>query len=206
LWTGCSSVGRTCSTTATASGSQTYYVAGTNQYGTGASAGQVVTWQPAGGGGGGGGGGDFCGSYSNVVRQSVGWGDNARMLTSSMGGFQSNGVIVLQFTVPSSPGGYGTAGNTSIAEYGEPPTFRQMTLSKSACDFRTPDPSGANGPFTSNLGNTALINWNVGNSPIGLTPGQTYYMNFRNYSPDLPNGLSCFTNTCNAAIVTNWPK
>ena len=32
-------------------------------------------------------------------------------------------------------------------------------------------------------------------------------MNFRNYSPDLPgNGVSCFYGTCNAAIVTNWPK
>jgi hypothetical protein len=141
------------------------------------------------------------------VVQPISWGDNSRMITSSMGGFQSNGVIVLSFTVPSSPAAYGTAGNTSIAEYGEPATFRQMTLSKSACDFRPLDPTGANGPMGLNYGNNALINWNVGAQPVPLVAGQTYYFNFRNYSPDLPPpGISCFTNTCNAAIVTNWPK
>ncbi len=59
-------------------------------------------------------------SYSNVIRQGINWGDNSRMLSTSMGGFQANGVIALSFVVPSSPASYTTAGNTSFAEYGEP--------------------------------------------------------------------------------------
>jgi hypothetical protein len=205
-WTNCTSSTSTCGATATAAGAQTYYVAATNQFGTGAAAGVVINWQAAGGGGGGGGGG-LCSAYSNVITQPISWGDNGRYLTASMGGFSANGVIVFQFVVPITPTSYGTAGNTSIAEYAEPPTFRQMTLSKSACDFRPVDISGANGPLMMNLGNTALIDFNVGVKPVGLEPGQTYYMNFRNYSPDLPgNGVSCFYGTCNAAIVTNWPR
>ena len=42
-------------------------------------------------------------------------------------------------------------------------------------------------------------------TPVYLVAGETYYLNIRNYSPDL-GGLSCFGVTCNAAIITNWPK
>ena len=81
-----------------------------------------------------------------------------------------------------------------MAEYGDPATFRHMTLSKSACDFR-PDATvpGATGPFAVSYGNTVTIDFNVGAPPISLVPGQTYYINFRNYSPDI--GASCFGGT-----------
>jgi hypothetical protein len=161
----------------------------------------VVNWQPAGGGG----GGDLCGSYSNVIRQGINWGDNSRMLSTSMGGFQANGVIALSFVVPSSPASYNTAGNTSFAEYGEPATARQMTISKSACDFRTVDTTGANGPFTVAYGTSTFVGFNVGAAPLNLVPGQTYWINVRNYSPDL-GGLSCSGSTCNGSLTTNWPK
>jgi hypothetical protein len=134
----------------------------------------------------------------------VSWGDSSRHLTASIGGFYANGVIVIEFTVPSSPSSYATAGNTNMAEYGEPATTRHMTLSKSKCDFRGTDSSGNNGPFASSYGNQVGINWNVGVQPAALIPGQTYYVNVRNW--DVNIGASCSSTTCNAGFLTNWPK
>ena len=126
------------------------------------------------------------------------WGDASRKLTSSLGGFTAETVIVMAFTVPSSPSSYGSQGYTSIAEYQGPPAFRIMSLSKSQCDFRNPDPTGANGPLDLQGGVQATINWNVGNAPLGLVAGQTYYFNFRNDS--------CGQGVCDAAIATTqWP-
>ena len=92
-----------------------------------------------------------------------------------------------------------------MAEYGDPATSRHMTLSKSKCDFRAPDSSGNNGPFAVSLGNYPQIDFNVGVQPAALVPGQTYYMNWRNWYPGL--GISCFTGTCNADITNiPWPQ
>jgi hypothetical protein len=208
VWTGCVSTTSTCVTTAATAGPATYYVAGVNTFGIGNVAGVVVTWATSGGGGGGGGGGpSFCGSYNNVKTTTIAWGDNSRKYTKDMGGFAYDGVIVMQFTVPASPPIYATAGNTTFVEYQDPPTFRHMTLSKSACDFRAMDSSGTNGPMAVAYGNLADLDFNVGSPPVTLVPGQTYFMNWRNYSPDLPNGgLSCFGASCNGDFVTNWPR
>ena len=96
-----------------------------------------------------------------------------------------------------------------MAEYAEPATYRHMTLSKSSCDFRSPDSSGNNGPFAQSLGNQVGISFNVGTAPAALVPGQTYYMNFRNWGAYVNNGaggVSCSGTTCNAGIITiPWP-
>jgi len=200
VWTNCSSQSSTCITTQASAGTATYTVAAVNAFGTSNVASVGVNWQPPNSSG-----QDFCGSYSNVVRFTANWGDSKRFLTVSMGGFASNGVIVMQFTVPSSPASYATAGVTNMAEYAEPATTRQMTLSKSSCDFRATDSSGNNGPFAVTNGNQVGLSFNVGAQPGGLVPGQTYYMNFRNWSTDL-NAISCSSNTCNAGIITiPWP-
>ncbi len=205
-WTGCSSTTNTCIATATVSGKTTYYVAGTNQYGTGDPAGVQVTWQPAGGGGGpGNGGSDFCGSYQNVIRTSVTWNERAYVETTSIGGFAGNGVLVVSFVVPSTPTSYSTAGRAQFGELFDGPTFRQMTLSKSACDFRPYDPTGANGPYTVSNGTSAFMIWNVGAPPISLAPGQTYYFNVRNYSVDL-GATSCSNSQCNGLFEAYWPR
>ncbi len=75
-----------------------------------------------------------------------------------------------------------------------------MTISKSACDFRTVDTTGANGPFTVAYGTSTFVGFNVGAAPLNLVPGQTYWINVRNYSPDL-GGLSCAGSTCNGSIT-----
>ncbi|MFO1315349.1 MAG: hypothetical protein U1F58_07065 [Burkholderiales bacterium] len=200
VWTNCTSTTATCVAAATAAGQVTYYVAGTNAIGTGTAAGVPVTWQAAGGGGGG--GADFCGSYQNVIRTSVNWGDFSRITTGGIGGFSSDGVLVMSFTVPATPGTYPTPGYTSLAEYSGPPALRHMTLSKNACDFRPVDPTGAAGPFDASYGKQVTIYWNVGAEPIALRPGETYYFNTRNTDY---NGVSDCQSICNAGISTIWP-
>ena len=205
LWTGCtpaSSTSSSCVATATAAGQVTYYVAGVNTIGTGTAAGVPVTWQ-ASGGGGGGGGADYCGSYQNVIRTNVSWGDFSRITTGGLGGFTSDGVLVMTFTVPTDPASYANVGYTSLAEFSGPPALRHMTLSKSACDFRNVDPTGANGPYDVSVGKQVTIYWNVGNQPIALTPGQTYHFNVRNTDY---NGVTDCTSVCNAGISTIWPR
>jgi hypothetical protein len=198
VWTGCTSTGATCVTTATAAGALTYTVAGVNAIGKGPLAATAVNWQAAGSGG-----ADYCGSYNNVIRTSVEWGDYSRITTGGIGGFASDGVLVMSFTVPTAPATYAVAGYTSLAEYAGPPAQRYMTLSKSACDFRYPDVTGANGPFDVSIGKQVTIYFNVGTQPAALVPGQTYYVNVKNTDV---NGVSDCQATCNAGISVNWPR
>ena len=71
VWTGCTSTGPTCVATAAAAGTVTYTVAGVNAIGKGAAAAcsrQLAGRRAPGAR-------DFCGSYNNVIRTSVAWGD-----------------------------------------------------------------------------------------------------------------------------------
>lgn len=198
-WTNCSapSTSSTCTTTATATGPIVYYVVGSNQYGASNAAGISVSWQAAGGGNPGGGGGDLCGQYKDVARFALAWGDGTRKDIDDFASFGTDTVVVMSLTVPADQAPLRIIGSTKIYEYRAAPTFRVMSVSKSACDFRTDDASGATGPFISTGGMTASIAWNVGpGGDVNLQPGQTYYFNFRNYR--------C-SGTCNAAIETTFP-
>ena len=74
-----------------------------------------------------------------------------------------------------------------------------MTISSSARDFRFPDFRGINGPLTWSQGNSMTIDFGVvlpasactTAATAGLVAGQMYYINFRNWSPDL-QAISCF--------------
>jgi hypothetical protein len=165
-----------------------------------AAAGIPVTWQPSGGGGGG--GGDFCGSYPSVIRVQVDWGDYKRYTTGSLGGFDKDTVLVYSVVVPATPPSYSALGYTSLAEFQGDPAMRHMTLSKSACDFRPVDPTGANGPFEESFGKQVTIYWNVGAPPHTLEPGRTYHFSVRNR--DYNGGTDC-SSVCNAGISTIWP-
>lgn len=201
-WTNCNSNQPTCTAASAATGPQVYTIQAANAIGSSTPVSTTVTWQQSTGGA------DFCGSFPDTQRVTKNWEDNAPIYTQSNGGFSSNGAYVVQFTVPGSPGTYRDAGSTDIAEYNGPNTFRHMTLSKSACDFRPVDPTGAAGPLALGYGTSARINWNVGAAPAALVPGQTYYFNFRNWGPDLnggAGGVSCATSACNAIIQLNFP-
>lgn len=208
-WTNCTAnaTSNTCIASAAAAGQVTYYVAGINSIGKGTAAGVTVNWQA--GGGGGGGGADFCGSYPNVIRIPVTWGDYSRYTTRNLGGFQADGVLVFSITVPATPASYAATGYTSLAEFGGPPALRTMTVSKSACDFRPVDPTGANGPYEASYGKQVTIYWNVGTQPLALQPGQTYHFSVRNtdYSGAVQdcNGQDDGLGVCDAGISAIWP-
>ena len=193
VWAGCTSTTSTCTATASAPGAVTYYVSGVNQFGTGLPAGAIVAWT-ASGGGGGGGGANLCGPGQTLVEMPIAWGDYGRKV---IGQFTAETVIAMEFTVPASPASYGTAGNSSLAEYQGPPNLRYMSISESKCDFRNPDPTGKNGPLELVYGTAPLITWNVGAPPFALVPGRTYYINFKNDG--------CGQGNCGASTSTNWP-
>ena len=107
----------------------------------------------------------------------------AYTLFSEPPAFAWNGVWTVRFTVPATAT-QGAFGALQVAEFGGPPTFRDVTLSATACDFRPTDPTGANGPLAAASGLTAPLTFVAGVSQPptpGLTPGATYYFNVRNY-------------------------
>jgi hypothetical protein len=167
-----------------------YFAIPSNSAGTGPLAQLDVEWQNSAAYGG------FCGQYARIKTFNVPWGDSNRYATRDYGNFTSETVFVMVVQVPSSPSSYPSEGYTSIAEFAGPPGLREMSLSKAPCDFRAPDPTGANGPIAGASGVAATIHWNVGAQPLVLTPGATYYFNFRNFN--------C-ADTCDAGIVSVFP-
>jgi hypothetical protein len=174
------------------------------------------------GGGGGGGGGGFCNNYQNVILLTVPWGGVAD--TRSAGeNFLPNGILVAQFTVPSGwANNPGSIGKVQVAEYGDPPTYRQASLSTQACDFRGVatgqydqyfrDITGKQPfPLQWAFGNTAVAQFTVTGNALfqpQLQPGTTYYYNVRNWNPYGNNGagsISCGSASCNAIISINTP-
>jgi hypothetical protein len=162
---------------------------------------------------------DFCTQYQNVTVMDVPWGGQA-VTGGASGSFAANGVLVARFTIPAAfTSNSGKKGKVTHAEYGDPPTYRQASLSTKACDFRgaattasTPyqyslTGGGANYPMYWSFSNTGYIEFTVTGTAFNTTQlqaGQTYYYNVRNYSPDL-QAVSCGGGTCNAIISINTP-
>jgi hypothetical protein len=177
----------------------------------------------AGGGTGGGGATGLCGQYSNVVFMNMkGPYDRQDTITNGTP-FVSGGVIVAQFQIPAGAA-YppGSEGYVSFAEFGDPPAYREVSLSTTACDFRGSG-TGINDPYTRDLtGQSPFpLDWSLGiagfeyftvtgsvpNVPQ-LQPGGTYYINIRNRSPYANNGAggpSCATGTCNVVVTFRLP-
>lgn len=189
---GCSSASNTCTVSSPTMGVARYIVQATNGAGTGPWTQAEIEWQdnPASRPG-------FCGDYVRVKYITMPWGSLERFRTDVYGGFTPETVFVVSMTVPASPATYAAPGITSLAEYNGPPALRHMTLSKTQCDFRSPDGTGVNGPLAADGGLAVLVNWNVGAQPAALVPGQTYYFNFRNQA--------CGQDACEASTTTNWP-
>jgi len=174
----------------------------------------------AGGGGTGGGTAGFCSQYSNVVQMNMD--TNGRQDTVTNGTpFQANGVLVAKFTVPATQFPAGQKGYIYVAEFGDPPAYRQGTLSNQPCDFRGAA-TGVNDVYTRDLTGVAPFprDWILGISgPIFYTvtgtaldttqlPPGTYYFNVRNWNPYAnggAGGLAC-SGTCNAVVTFALPK
>src|SRR5581483_3229495 len=128
-WSGCATNTNVCYVTETSSGPHTYTVTASNQSGPGAAASLTIIWslapQPK----------DFCANFPSVLRTSMPWA-NTRAVTAGYPdpGFQWNGVWVVSLTVPSS--GSSNLGRFTVAEFGGPPVFRDVSVSRFACDFR----------------------------------------------------------------------
>ena len=188
-WTGCSSSSETCLVRGTIPGAQTYSVVASNAGGAGAPATGTVNWQssaspPPG----------FCSQYPSFLLSAVDWA-SIDVYTSpyiDLPAFAWNGVWVIRFTVdPSAVRGNG--GRLTVSEFAGPSTSRDSTLSTLPCDFRPTDPSGVNGPLSRSNGTTTTNSFVIGSSTggtPGLQPGQTYYLNVRNFT--IENGtISC---------------
>jgi hypothetical protein len=127
---------------------------------------------------------------------------------SDMPGFAWNGTWAIRFTVPVTAHA-GQTGFVQAAEFVGPPTFRELTLSSTACDFRAEDPTGATGPLARGYGVTPLVYFGIGASGPGnpgLQPGGTYYLNVRNRYTDGTASCPPEQGRCDALAAARLPR
>src|SRR5450755_129285 len=149
----------------------------------------------------------FCSQYGNVLPIiNATWGQAGSWQSSASGNFGDNAVWVFKLVVPAGTPNSSVAGRFTVSEFQGAPTPRQLTISTQACDFRLSDYTGANGPLQScNNGTTCEIQYGVSTpfifGPAGLTAGQTYYINVRNFAGYPPPGdYDCGQTSCNALM------
>jgi hypothetical protein len=205
-WGNCGSGSNNCVTVAATAGAQMYSVSATNAGGAGAPAFANVNWQasPAAAPG-------FCGQFPSYLFTDDGW-VGTRLFSRDFTddpGFAWNGVWVVKLTVPPDAASAGN-GAVTVAEFGGPPTHRQMNISRFPCDFRPADPTGSNGPLAQVDSNTTRIEFVLGAGSMGvpgLVPGQVYYVNVRNWQP-LTGSISCdpATGRCDAFMDVTVPR
>ena len=155
----------------------------------------------------------FCSQFGTVIPASpinVPWGSAFNAQSAQSGAFGDNTVWVFQMSPPSTAQQGASPGYFQAAEFGGLATPRQMTISRSACDFRTKDYTGLNGPLSVSNGNTVAIYYNIGTPQLFggtayLTPGTTYYVSIRNYSVD-SGSYSCGQGTCPAIMNEQPPQ
>lgn len=181
-WNGCSSTTRTCVARETAPGAHSYTVIARNAGGSSAPVTLTLNWvasapTPPG----------MCASfpsylYSDIGSQSV---RVESVLVPTPPAFAWNGAWTVRFVVPATMSG-ASVGRMSSVEFAGPSTVREVTISRTPCDFRGTDPSGANGPVARQSGNSNTIQFSVDASRAGyalLAPGGVYYYNVRNFQP-----------------------
>ena len=205
MWTNCASTTSICTVRSSTTGLQTYSVAAASAGGTGKPATANVNWidnsVPAPG---------LCGQFPNALYTDVGnFTVTAHSLYNETPAFAWNGVWAVRFAVPATAIASDT-GLLAVAEYGSPVTFREITLSLTACDFRPNDPKGVDGPLERDSGDTAAMTFGIGaqtSGLAGLTPGTTYYLNIRNYRP-ADNLITCPSGPgrCDASAYVGLPR
>jgi hypothetical protein len=187
-WNGCTSTGNVCTVRESAAGSHTYSAIARNAGGASAPATLTLNWAasapvPPG----------LCGQFPDYLWSDVG-SQSVRVESASMPApaFVWNGAWAVRFVVPATIG-LTRIGRMSSAEFAGNPTVREATISRTPCDFRATDPSGANGPVARMSGISTAIQFTPDPSRPGfpvLAPGGVYYYNLRNFQP-LDNTISC---------------
>jgi len=171
-------------------------VTATNAYGSGQGS-KLVNWgtaPPV--------GSDFCSQYPNVRRVTLNWGGYVDSYQVA-GGFPADGVFVGVLTVPSNYTGKGA--EIGLVEHGDGQARRIMSVSPSACDFRTFVPGQPPSASIDPSGATAPMAFDFGINPartVALIPGRTYYVNVRNVD-QFTGAISCTTSTCNIRMTVN---
>jgi len=206
IWNNCVSTTNICKVRGSFAGVQTYSVAASNATGTSAPAVANVNWvasspTPPG----------LCGQFPSALYTEVGTSTvTAHTLYNEDPAFAWNGAWVVRFTVPPTANSSQT-GVLTVAEYGSPATYREITLSPTACDFRPNDVTGSNGPLARANSNQATITFGIGAPSTAtlarLTPGATYYLNVRNFYPD-GNYITCpaVPGRCDASARMDLPR
>jgi hypothetical protein len=188
-WGNCASGANLCEARSPVAGLQTYSVSASNAGGTGPAVSTSLNWQaspptPPG----------LCGQYPSYLFSDLGWVATqiqSRDFTDAPG-FAWNGVWVVKLSIP--PGATSTqTGRITVAEFGGPPTSRELTISRVPCDFRPDDPTGNNGPLlraeTSEPTEYFVLGGSSGDA-VGLMPGVDYYVNIRNWQAQT-SSISC---------------
>jgi hypothetical protein len=147
----------------------------------------------------------FCNQYPTVLPMvNVTWGQQATWHSMDIGNFGDNTVWLFKLVVPPGTPPSSIIGRLTAFEYVGPNTFRQLTISTQACDFRQKDYTGVNGPLAVSNGTTAEISYGVATpfifGPAGLSAGQTYYISVRNWQLDPTPQSSCGLTSCNAGM------
>lgn len=203
-WTNCASGTRVCKVRGTAAGLQTYQMVAVNAGGSSVPVTANVNWAasplPLPG---------FCAQEGSLLFSDVGSDhETVHSAYAESPGFAWNGAWAIRFTVPATAHA-GQSGFGQAAEYDGPPTFRELTISTTACDFRASDPTGVNGPFARNFGVTPNIYFDIGASTpgsLGLSPGGTYYVNIRNRYVDGTASCPAVQGRCDALAAVRLPR
>ncbi len=156
--------------------------------------------------------GPECAKFANVLPVvNATWGQQSSWHSQDSGSFGDNAVWVIKLVVPAGTPNSNSAGSFTTAEFNGPNTPRQLTISTTACDFRPRQYQGINGPLTlCQDGTSCQISYSVSTPQAfggiaGLTAGQTYYINVRNWSNyPTPGGYDCAQTSCNA-IMNHQP-
>jgi len=188
-WNGCSSTTRTCVARETVAGVHTYSVIARSAGGSSAPATLTLNWAvsaPSAPG--------LCGSFPSYLYSDIG-AQTVRVESVLMPmppAFAWNGAWAVRFVVPATMGPT-SVGRLSSAEFAGEPTVREATISRTPCDFRGTDTTGASGPLARQSGISNTIRFTTSATRPGypvLTPGGVYYYNLRNFQP-FNNTISC---------------
>jgi serine protease len=200
-WQGCKSSTRTCVVRESAPGPHTYTVFALGTGGSSEPVSVTLNWvasapTPPG----------LCSAFPSYLYSDLG-SQTARIESVLMPvppAFAWNGAWTVRFSVPVGS----TGGNMSSAEFAGQPTFREVTLSRTPCDFRPTDTTGANGPVARQSGLSNVIQFTTTFHPgfTVLTPGATYYYSVRNFQPSTGT-ISCPSSPgrCDAFVESVLP-
>lgn len=117
--------------------------------------------------------------YTVIPSSPIGlaWGRFNQAYSKDSGTFGPNTVWLFTITPPAGTGQSTIYGSVVVSEYQGPATGRQISFSKTPCDF------SASAVYVSQVGNTANAYFGTGVPVAGaaiLTPGTTYYVSVRN--------------------------